>query len=181
MFVISASLIALFVVCALLFHDSMEPFFTSLRGNLISSFESFFILTGNIFVFICLVLIVSPMGKVRIGGMESTPDFSYPAWFLMLFAAGMAAELAMAGTIYHWALHPWSIYALLALGLALFSFNKGLPLTLLSIFYPLLGERIWVWPEHIIDILAVMANGLWFSHIFGVWCIAGLYRFELFI
>ncbi len=70
----------------------------------------------------------------------------------------LAVEQAMAGTIYHWTLHPWSIYALLALGLALFSYNKGLPLTLRSIFYPLLGERIWGWPGHFIDVLALMAT-----------------------
>ncbi|QCB48137.1 BCCT family transporter [Hydrogenophaga sp. PAMC20947] len=67
-------------------------------------------------------------------------------------------RLAMAATIFHWGLHPWAIYAILALGLALFSFNKGLPLTIRSVFYPLLGERIWGWPGHIIDILAVLAT-----------------------
>lgn len=72
--------------------------------------------------------------------------------------ASGAQRLAMAATIFHWGLHPWAIYAILALGLALFSFNKGLPLTIRSIFYPLLGERIWGWPGHIIDILAVLAT-----------------------
>lgn len=69
-----------------------------------------------------------------------------------------AQRLAMAATIFHWGLHPWAIYALLALGLALFSFNKGLPLTIRSVFYPLLGERIWGWPGHIIDVLAILAT-----------------------
>lgn len=69
-----------------------------------------------------------------------------------------ARRLGMAATIYHWALHPWAIYAVLALGLALFSYNKGLPLTVRSIFYPLLGERVWGWPGHVIDILAVLAT-----------------------
>ncbi len=64
----------------------------------------------------------------------------------------------MAATIFHWALHPWAIYAFLALGLALFSFNKGLPLTIRSLFYPLLGDAVWGWPGHIIDILAVLAT-----------------------
>jgi BCCT family betaine/carnitine transporter len=72
--------------------------------------------------------------------------------------AGAATRLGMAATIFHWALHPWAIYAILALGLALFSFNKGLPLTIRSVFYPLLGERIWGWPGHVIDILAVLAT-----------------------
>ena len=69
-----------------------------------------------------------------------------------------ARQLGMAATIFHWALHPWAIYAVMALGLALFSFNKGLPLTIRSVFYPLLGERVWGWPGHIIDILAVLAT-----------------------
>src|SRR5690606_30678802 len=69
-----------------------------------------------------------------------------------------ATRLAMAATIYHWALHPWAIYAVLALGLRRFSVNKGLPLTVRSVFYPLLGERVWGWPGHIVDILAVFAT-----------------------
>lgn len=82
-------------------------------------------------------------------------------WAPLGAAAGdaqAAARLGMAATIFHWALHPWAIYAILALGLALFSFNKGLPLTIRSVFYPLLGERIWGWPGHVIDILAVLAT-----------------------
>lgn len=69
-----------------------------------------------------------------------------------------ARSLGMAATIYHWALHPWAIYALLALGLAIFSFNKGLPLTMRSVFYPLFGERVWGLTGHIIDILAIVAT-----------------------
>ncbi|MEX0385783.1 BCCT family transporter [Spiribacter onubensis] len=69
-----------------------------------------------------------------------------------------AISLAMAATIFHWGLHPWAIYAVVALSLALFSFNKGLPLTMRSVFYPILGERVWGWPGHIIDILAVFAT-----------------------
>ncbi|SEA22398.1 BCCT family transporter [Rubrimonas cliftonensis] len=69
-----------------------------------------------------------------------------------------AARLGMAATIFHWGLHPWAIYAVVALSLALFSYNKGLPLTIRSAFYPLLGERVWGWPGHLIDILAVFAT-----------------------
>ncbi len=69
-----------------------------------------------------------------------------------------AISLGMAATIFHWGLHPWGIYAVVALALALFSFNKGLPLTMRSIFYPVLGERVWGWPGHVIDILAVFAT-----------------------
>lgn len=199
----SALIVILFVVVTLLFQAQAEPFFSTLRGWLTSNLDWFFIIAGNILVLVCLFLIVSPLGKVRIGGTEAAPDFSYLGWFSMLFAAGMgiglmfygvseplshfgsalggtasengvrtdwaplggaagdtqaAIRLGMAATIYHWALHPWAIYSVLALGLALFSFNKGLPLTVRSIFYPILGERVWGWPGHVIDILAIFAT-----------------------
>ncbi|MBA5760806.1 BCCT family transporter [Vibrio sp. 404] len=202
-FAISGLAIILFVVFTLAFREQVEPFFTGLRGWLTSSLDWFFLASGNVFVVVCLVLIVTPLGRVRIGGTEATPDYTYAGWLAMLFAAGMgiglvffgvsepmshfsaalggvniengvrtdwsplggavgneeaASALGMAATIYHWALHPWSIYALLALGLAIFSFNKGLPLTIRSIFYPLFGERVWGWVGHVIDILAVIAT-----------------------
>lgn len=202
-FLISALVVVLFVVLTISFQQQAEPVFSSMRSWLTSNLDWFFISAANIFVLLCLGLIISPLGKVRLGGTEATPDFSYGGWFSMLFAAGMgiglmfygvseplshfssayggvtvtdgvrtdwsplagaagdalaAERLGMAATIYHWALHPWAIYAILALGLALFSFNKGLPLTIRSVFYPLLGERIWGWPGHVIDILAVFAT-----------------------
>lgn len=202
-FLISGLSIVAFVMMTLLFQNQTAPLFAAMRGWLTSNLDWFFISAANIFVLLCLALIVSPLGKVRLGGTEAKPDYSYVGWFSMLFAAGMgiglmfygvseplshfssalsgpvlengsrtdwaplggaagdpaaAARLGMAATIYHWALHPWAIYAILALGLALFSFNKGLPLTIRSVFYPLLGERVWGWPGHCIDILAVFAT-----------------------
>ncbi|KEA63715.1 High-affinity choline uptake protein BetT [Marinobacterium lacunae] len=202
-FAISGLAVVAFVVLTLAFQNQVEPMFSGLRGWLTTNLDWFFLSAGNIFVIICLVLTISPLGKVRLGGTLAEPDYSYLAWFSMLFAAGMgiglmfygvseplshfssslggtsvengvrtdwaplgaaagdpaaARQLGMAATIYHWALHPWAIYAVLALGLALFSFNKGLPLTMRSVFYPLLGESIWGWPGHVIDILAVLAT-----------------------
>ena len=202
-FAISALAIIVFVTLTLIFNQQAEPIFSSVQGYLTSNLDWFFLSAANIFVILCLVLIFTPLGRVRLGGTTADPDFSYLGWFSMLFAAGMgiglmfygvsepithftaayegvvmedgvrvdgaplggaagdasaAARLGMAATIFHWALHPWAIYAVLALGLALFSFNKGLPLTIRSIFYPLLGERVWGWPGHIIDILAVLAT-----------------------
>ena len=69
-----------------------------------------------------------------------------------------AAGLAMGATMYHWGLHPWAIYAVVGLALAFFSYNKGLPLTLRSTFYPLLGDRVWGFTGNVIDILAVLAT-----------------------
>ncbi|MFZ3153299.1 BCCT family transporter [Pseudomonas sp.] len=203
-FSISALTIVLFVVLTLALQNQVEPLFSAMRGWLTSNLAWFFLGSANIFVLLCLGLIISPLGKVRLGGMDATADYSYVGWFSMLFAAGMgiglmfygvaepmshfssamggvsvgadgvrtdwaplgaaagdaeaAARLGMAATIFHWGLHPWAIYAIVALALALFSFNKGLPLSIRSIFYPILGERVWGWPGHVIDILAVFAT-----------------------
>lgn len=202
-FAISGLTVIAFVALTLIFQNQVEPLFTGVRGWLTSNLAWFFLSAGNIFVIVCLALALSPLGRVRLGGTEATPDYSYLGWFSMLFAAGMgiglmffgvseplshfgsalggtsveagvrtdwaplgaaagdaeaATRLAMAATIFHWALHPWAIYAILALGLALFSFNKGLPLTIRSVFYPLLGERVWGWQGNLIDILAVFAT-----------------------
>ncbi|MGB0499180.1 MAG: BCCT family transporter [Rubricella sp.] len=82
-------------------------------------------------------------------------------WAPLGAAAGDTQEairLGMAATIFHWALHPWAIYAVVALALALFSYNKGLPLTIRSAFHPILGDRVWGWWGHVIDTLAVFAT-----------------------
>jgi choline/glycine/proline betaine transport protein len=71
---------------------------------------------------------------------------------------GAAAAAALAQTFFHWGLSPWAIYGLVGLGLAFFSFNRGLPLTFRSIFWPLLGERIYGWPGHVIDLVSVFAT-----------------------
>nr|MBP6817431.1 BCCT family transporter [Burkholderiaceae bacterium] len=202
-FAVSGLLVVTFVLLTLMFQTQVEPLFTGIRTWLTSNLDWFFISAANVFVVVCIGIALSPLGRVRLGGTEAKPDYSYLSWFSMLFAAGMgiglmffgvseplshfgtalggttvvdgvrtdwaplgaaagnpeaAARLGMAATIFHWALHPWAIYAVIALGLALFSYNKGLPLTIRSVFYPLLGERIWGWPGHVIDILAVLAT-----------------------
>ncbi len=198
-FLVSGLTIVAFVFLTLTFQTEVGPLFDALRKWLTSNLDWFFILSGNVFVLVCLALIVTPYGNVRLGGKDAKPDYTYFGWFAMLFAAGMgiglmffgvlepvyhmafssplgvpspldadgnlipeniaaAKAMGMAATIYHWGLHPWAIYAVVALSLALFSFNKGLPLTMRSVFYPISGERTWGWPGHIIDILAVFAT-----------------------
>jgi betaine/carnitine transporter, BCCT family len=202
-FMISAISIVAFVIVTLMFQQEATAFFGWLRPFLTSTFDWFFLSAANVFVVFCIVLMVTPLGKIRLGGADAKPDYSYIGWFAMLFAAGMgiglmffgvaepmshfassmggtaaeggvrtdwaplgaaagdevaARDLGMAATIFHWALHPWAIYAVVSLALAFFTYSRGLPLTLRSAFYPLLGERVWGWWGHIIDTLAVFAT-----------------------
>jgi choline/glycine/proline betaine transport protein len=69
-----------------------------------------------------------------------------------------AAQAAMGVTYFHWGVHPWAIYAIVGLGLAFFAYNRGLPLTIRSIFYPLLGEKIYGFWGNLIDVLSVLAT-----------------------
>jgi len=69
-----------------------------------------------------------------------------------------AKELAMGATIFNWGIHAWGIYAIVGLSLAFFSYNKKLPLTMRSVFYPIFKEKIWGWRGHLIDLLAVFAT-----------------------
>jgi betaine/carnitine transporter, BCCT family len=72
-------------------------------------------------------------------------------------AAG-ARSMAMAATTYNWALHPWAIYAVVGLALAVFAYDYKMPLSFRSAFYPLLGKRVWGWTGDVIDVLAVFAT-----------------------
>lgn len=69
-----------------------------------------------------------------------------------------AIQSAMASTFFHWGIHPWATYAVVGLGLGFFSYNKGLPLTIRSLFYPLIGNKIYGFWGNIIDILSVLAT-----------------------
>jgi len=187
-FAISAITVIVFVAFTLSFPELAKHWFGDLRPWLTINFDWFFMVAGNLFVLFCIALIVLPVGKVRIGGPDAEPMYSYVSWVSMLFAAGIGIgimfyavlepmnhlltpplgleglseegrrELAMAATVFHWAIHPWAVYGIVGLALAFFAYNKGLPLIVRSAMYPLFGERVWGWPGHIIDILAVFAT-----------------------
>ncbi|MGQ7260520.1 BCCT family transporter [Vreelandella sp. V005] len=79
-----------------------------------------------------------------------------------------ASALGLAGTYLHWGIHGWAVYVIMALALGIFTYNKGLPFSIRSAFFPILGERVWGWWGHVIDILAV------FSTLFGLATSLGL-------
>ncbi|MIO29962.1 BCCT family transporter, partial [Salmonella enterica subsp. enterica] len=150
----------------------------------------FYILAVALILLTVAYLGLSRFGEIKLGPDHSQPQFSYLSWFAMLFSAGMgiglmffgvaepvmhylappvgdaqtvqAAREAMEITFFHWGLHAWAIYAIVALILAFFSYRHGLPLTLRSALYPLIGERIYGPMGHAVDIFAVVGT------VFGV-------------
>lgn len=187
-FLVSAILAVTLVVGTLLFQDQAAVVFGDMRTWITSTFDWFFVISANIFVLFCFAIALSKLGQIRLGGVSAKPRYSYPGWLAMLFAAGVgiglmffgvlepvthtlnppigidpadtdaARAVGMAAAINHWGLHAWAIYSVVGLSLAFFCFNRGLPLTLRSAFYPLFGNAVWGPFGHFVDIVAVLAT-----------------------
>ena len=204
-FAVSAAVSIIIVIATLLFQEQASAIFADMRIWVTSTFDWFFLIAANIFVIFCLWIAASRLGRIRLGGVEARPRYGYPGWLAMLFAAGVgiglmffgvlepvthtlnpplgidpadtaiARRAGMAAAITHWGLHAWAIYAVVGLSLSFFCFNRGMPLTMRSAFYPLFGSAVWGPVGHLVDIIAVLATlfGLAVSLGFGAEQIAG--------
>jgi choline/glycine/proline betaine transport protein len=185
-FFTSVIIIIIIITLTLLFKDGAEEYFTATQDFVANKAGWFFILSINIFLIFMVFLAFSQFGQLRIGGKNAKPEFKTMSWFAMLFSAGMgigllfwsisepiyhfltppmaeggtaeAAKEAMKFTFLHWGFHAWAVYALVGLSLAYFSYSRGLPLTIRSIFYPYLGDKIYGKIGDAIDIFAVLAT-----------------------
>lgn len=201
-FFTSSFFILVSITLTLIFEKEAEKTFKTIQTAVADNADWFFILAINSFLVFLIYLALSKFGKLRIGGLNAKPEFKKSSWFAMLFSAGMgigllffgvaepvnhyanppmaepetaaAAQEAMNFTFLHWGFHAWGVYALVGLSLAYFTYSRGLPLTIRSIFYPFLGDRIYGRIGDAIDIFAVLATlfGLATSLGFGVQQIA---------
>lgn len=186
----SAIIILVIVGFAALMPKVAESHLSHLQQNLFNNASWFYILAVAIILLSVTYLGLSRYGQIKLGPDHAQPNFSYVSWFAMLFSAGMgiglmffgvaepvmhylnppvgepqtieAAKEAMRLTFFHWGLHAWAIYAIVALILAFFSYRHGLPLTLRSALYPIIGDRIYGPIGHAVDIFAVVGT------VFGV-------------
>ncbi|WP_252107006.1 MULTISPECIES: choline BCCT transporter BetT [unclassified Halomonas] len=192
----AAALISLFSLFAILAPETAGRVFGSLQDWIIDTFGWFYLLAMGVYLVLALVLALSRYGNFKLGPDHSEPDFSYLSWFAMLFSAGMgiglifygvaepifhlanppvgeagsaaAARDAMRLTFFHWGLHVWGVYAIVALALAYFSFRHGLPLRISSALYPFIGKRIYGPIGNAVDVFAV------FGTMFGIATSLGL-------
>lgn len=195
----SVILIIWAVVATLVLWEQAEQFFSWLQNSITSSTGWLLILTVNIFLIFLIYLATSRFGSIRLWWADAKPEFSWSSWFAMLFSAWMgigiifwsvaepvfhyiapplwsweslqAIQTAMNMTFLHRWFHAWGIYAVVALSLAFFAFNWKLPLSFRSVFYPLIGERIYGWIGDCIDILAVLATLFWLATSLWFWVI----------
>ncbi|OWZ82824.1 BCCT family transporter [Natranaerobius trueperi] len=178
-------IIIVFSLFALLNLELANEYVNIINDYIVTSFDWIFILSSSFYIVICLYIAFSRLGNVRIGGIYSEPEFSNFAWYSMLISAGMGIGLifwavgeplfhfeiappifesmhekhtSLATTFFHWGLHPWAIYALIALALSFFSYNRNLPLSIRSVFYPFFKERVYGTLGDVIDGLAVLST-----------------------
>jgi choline/glycine/proline betaine transport protein len=185
-FFTSTIIIILSIALTLIFKEEAEGYFDAIQNFVANNGGWFFVLCVNIFLIFMIYLAFSKFGNIRIGGKDAKPEFKTISWFAMLFSAGMgigllfwsisepmmhfmnpplteggtpaAAQEAMNFTFLHWGFHAWGIYALVGLSLAYFTYSHGLPLTIRSVFYPVLGDKIYGKRGDLIDIFAVLAT-----------------------
>jgi len=195
-FTISVIIAVLFVLWGAFAPDQLASVTGDIQQFLQTNFGWFYLIVASVILVFAIYLIFSKYGKIKLGKDDEEPEYGLISWFAMLFSAGMgigivfygvaeplqhyltppygdpgtkqAASDAMRFSFFHWGLHPWGMYAVIALALAYFKFRKGAPGLISATFYPLIGDRVKGWVGKLIDIIAVFAT------IFGVATSLGL-------
>ena len=185
--VIGATLffVVLLVAMILIAPEQTQTLLNTAKSGIFANFSWFYVLAFSVFLGFLVILSVSSLGNIKLGNDEEEPEFGFLSWLAMLFAAGMGVGLMFFGvaeplthylsdittgsaehkqqeallhTLFHWGIHAWSVYGMIALALAYFGFRYKLPLALRSCFYPLLKERINGKLGDLIDIMALLAT-----------------------
>lgn len=185
-FVGSTLIIAFIVVLAVIFPTQSKGVLDIVQASVLENWSWFYILAVATILLVVVFLMISSFGDIRLGLDDSRPEYSHISWFAMLFSAGMgiglmffgvaepvmhflsppvgdgstiqAAQQAMKITFFHWGLHAWAIYAIVAVILAFFAYRHNLPLTLRSALYPIIGDKIYGKIGHAVDIFAVIGT-----------------------
>jgi choline/glycine/proline betaine transport protein len=185
-FFASVITVALLVVVATVMPEATGAVFATLQSAITEYASWYYVLVVAIILISVLFFGFSRLGDIKLGPDHSTPDYSRSSWFAMLFSAGMgiglmffgvaepvmhflapptgdpatveAAKEAIRLTFFHWGLHGWAIYAIVALVLAYFAYRHNLPLTLRSALYPIIGDKIYGPIGSIVDTFAIVAT-----------------------
>ncbi|ANU23842.1 glycine betaine uptake BCCT transporter [Planococcus donghaensis] len=167
--------------------DSFAEVTGNIKSFLTTSFGWYYLLIVSVMVLFCLFFLISPMGQIKLGKDSDKPEFSFGTWIAMLFSAGMGIGLvfwgaaeplshyaigpatAEAGTaeamresmrfsFFHWGIHAWAIYAVVALALAYAQFRKGEPGLISATLKPLFGDKMKGPWGTFVDVIAVFAT-----------------------
>ncbi|MFC4404063.1 glycine betaine uptake BCCT transporter [Gracilibacillus xinjiangensis] len=186
-FYTSLVIVASLVLMGITMPASLESITDSTQGFITDTFGWYYLGIVSVFVFVCIYLLVSPVGRIKLGKQEDEPEFSRPTWLAMLFSAGVGIGLifygtaepishyavssptgelgtnqgvkdAMRFTFFHWGIHAWAIYGSVALTLAYFTFRKGERALISKTLRPLIGKHADGAVGKIVDIIAVIST-----------------------
>ena len=181
------SLIISLILVALGFVPGYGQIAENWRSLIGTNFGWFYLLLVTLIVFVCGFFVLSPMGQIKLGEPDSKPEYSTGSWIAMLFSAGMGIGLVFYGaaeplshfaskspraepgsqqamadsfqfTFFHWGIHAWAVYGIVAMALAYFGFRKGEKYLLSVTLKPLFGKKTDGWLGYIIDIVTVVAT-----------------------
>ncbi|MBD1421290.1 BCCT family transporter [Sphingobacterium chuzhouense] len=186
--IVIPSLIFIFgvTILSVFFPNRTEYYLSVVKNILFENLNWLYVMVVTIFVFFLLFLFVSKYGNIKLGANDSKPEFSFFSWVSMLFAAGMGIGLMYFGvaeplshyadpafgdnfpiqkakdaqlyTFFHWGIHAWSIYGIVGLSLAYFTYRYRLPLSLRSCFYPILKDRVNGRAGDLVDMFALCST-----------------------
>ncbi|MAN51936.1 MULTISPECIES: BCCT family transporter [unclassified Marinimicrobium] len=160
--------------------------FATTLSYITETFGWFYMLSVAFFLVFIVSMALTKWGHIKLGPDHADPQYSFPAWFAMLFSAGYgiallffgvaepvlhfasppegaaetvnSAKQAMQIAFFHWGFHIWAIYGLVGLVLAYFAFRHGLPLSIRSALYPLIGDKIYGPMGHAVDVFAILGT-----------------------
>jgi len=184
--IIIPSLLVLFILSLLcaFYPDATQNALGRFQQGIYKNLSWTYILLVSFFVIFQLVLALSKFGNIRLGSDNSKPQYGFFSWIAMLFAAGMGiglmyygvaepmshyvspaipgtenpAKEAQLATFFHWGVHAWSIFGIMGLILAYFSFRYKLPLAVRSGFYPFLKDKINGPIGNVVDVFTLVST-----------------------
>lgn len=182
----AAILVFVGVAYSVLAGEQAEHIFSQIQIAITETTGWLYTVGVGFFLVALLIVAFSDWGRIKLGPDDSMPEYGFASWFAMLFSAGMgiglmffgvaeplthflvppegdpetveAARQAIILTFFHWGVHAWGIYVVVGLSLAYFTYRHGLPLTIRSALYPLIGDRIYGWMGHAVDTIAVLGT-----------------------
>ncbi|EDL65608.1 BCCT family transporter [Bacillus sp. SG-1] len=186
-FYVSLAIMTGLVLMGVFVPEFLESVTSSAQGCILNSFGWYYLAIVTVFVGVCVYLLVSPVGRIKLGRQDDVPEFTRPTWVAMLFSAGLGVGLlfygtfepishfaissptgetgtnqgvkdAMRFTFFHYGIHAWAIYGSIALALAYFTFRRGERSLISKTLRPLIGKHVDGAVGTVIDVIAVIAT-----------------------
>ncbi len=199
-FIVSMAISSLLVIWGVIDGSGFSEIANKIYLFLENNFSWFYLIVTFFLVVFCIYLGFGKFGNIKLGPEDSKPEFKTTTWFAMLFCAGMgvglvfwsiseplahyinpiegitplskeAMNFSIKSCFMHWGVHPWSLYAVVGLGLAYFQYKKNKPALISSLLEPIIGEsRVNGFIGKMVDIFSTVLTVIGVSTSLGMAC-----------